>query len=238
MENAVVLALETSSLVSSIAVLKEDKLLAELNIESTKHHSELLVPHIEELLKMASIEKSGLSAIAVSTGPGSFTGLRIGLATAKAMAYVLNIPVIGVSTLKGLAWNLRVEGALLCPLMDAQKGNVYTALYEVRNGEFAELWNERVESLEWVLAEARRNPKMMLLGEGNNRLVRKIEEYGLSSQRPAPHLYMPRAASIGFAAMERILAGEADSLMEVVPNYIRRSEAEELWEKKQAKSEQ
>ena len=139
MEKSIILAIETSSLVSSVALVGSKKLFGELTIENQKHHSERLVPYIEHLLEMSEIQKGELSAIAVSTGPGSFTGLRIGMATAKAIAYVLKIPVIGISTLSGLSWNLFAEGALLCPMMDAQKGNVYSAMYEVIDGLIEEI---------------------------------------------------------------------------------------------------
>ena len=220
-------------MVSSIAVVGKEKLLGELNIENTKHHSERLVAYTEKLLEMTEVSKSDLSALAVSNGPGSFTGLRIGMATAKAMAYVLKIPVIGISTLQGLAWNIFSEGALLCPIMDAQKGNVYNALYQVENGTLKELSEIRVEPIEEVLQRAKNNPTTMILGEGNSKMQSLLTEYQMIHQRPPLHLCMPRAASIGYAAMERFVKGDFDSIMDIVPDYIRRSEAEELWEKKQ-----
>lgn len=235
MGQSIILAIETSSLVSSIAVLTENKLLAELNIETNKHHSENLIIHIQDLLKQAEIEKKDLSAIAVSTGPGSFTGLRIGLATAKTIAYTLRIPLIGISTLYGLAWNLYAEGAFVCPTMDAQKGNVYTSLLEIQNGILIKHWPEKVESIENILQEVKNNPAIMVLGEGVPSLFKLLEEHHLHSQIALPHLRMPKASSIGYAAMQRFLNKDFESLMEVVPNYIRKSEAEELWEKRQEK---
>lgn len=235
MGQSIILAIETSSLVSSVAVLTEKKLVAELNIETNKHHSENLIVHIQDLLKQAEIEKKDLSAIAVATGPGSFTGLRIGLATAKAIAYTLHIPVIGISTLYGLAWNLYVEGAFLCPTMDAQKGNVYTSLFEIQNGVMIRHWPDKVESIENILNEMKNNPKIMILGEGIPSLFELLQEYDLHTKIALPHLRMPKASSIGYAAMQRFLNKDFESLMEVMPTYIRKSEAEELWEKRQGK---
>lgn len=108
-----VLALETATLVSGVALATESALLAEWKLETTKTHSELLLPHIEMLLQAAQVEKQQLQAVAVSLGPGSFTGLRIGLATAKALAYALGIPLIGVPTLEALAYNCPAPGLLL-----------------------------------------------------------------------------------------------------------------------------
>ncbi|MBP7248011.1 MAG: tRNA (adenosine(37)-N6)-threonylcarbamoyltransferase complex dimerization subunit type 1 TsaB [Negativicutes bacterium] len=228
-----ILALETSSLVSSIALIEESKLRAEITIENSRHHSENLVPHIEQLFSLGAVKKEDLSAVAVAVGPGSFTGLRIGIGTAKSIAYGLGIPIIGISTLKGLAWNLYGEGSLLCPIMDAQKNNVYTAIFEVRNGQMIMTKEESVESIETIFEWAKENPRLMLLGEGNRGFEEKLAQYGLNAQRPLPHLKMPRASSIGYAALERFLAQDFDSVMDLAPNYIRRSEAEELWEKKQ-----
>ena len=228
-----ILALETSSLVSSIALIEENKLRAEITIENSRHHSENLVPHIEQLFSLGGVKKEDLSAVAVAVGPGSFTGLRIGIGTAKSIAYGLRIPIVGVSTLEGLAWNLYGEGCLLCPVMDAQKNNVYAGIFEVQKGKMVKIKEESVESVETIFNWAKENPRLMLLGEGNRGFEEKLTEYGLASQRPLPHLKMPRASSIGYAALERVRDQNYDSVMDLAPNYIRRSEAEELWEKKQ-----
>lgn len=116
-----VLALDTATLVSSVALATEDTLLAEITLQTKKTHSELLMPHIQQLLAMANVDKKDIGAVAVSIGPGSFTGLRIGLATAKALAYALKIPIVGVPTLAALAYGCSLPGVLLAPLLDAQK---------------------------------------------------------------------------------------------------------------------
>lgn len=108
--------------------------MAEWKLETTKAVPELLLPHIEMLLQAAQVEKQQLRVVAVSLGPGSFTGLRIGLATAKALAYALGIPLIGVPTLEALAYNCPAPGLLLSPFLDAQKGNVYQGRYRIENG--------------------------------------------------------------------------------------------------------
>ena len=120
-----ILAIDTATQVSSVAVADEGRLLAELTMQGKLTHSETLLPHIEQVLKMAAVAKEDLTGIAISNGPGSFTGLRIGLAAAKAMSYVLNIPLVGVSTLQALAYQLPVPGVRLMCLLDAQKGNAY-----------------------------------------------------------------------------------------------------------------
>ena len=123
------LGIETSSVVSSVAVMNESQLLGEITIQAGLTHSEQLVPHIQSLLEMTRVEKSDLKGIVVASGPGSFTGLRIGMGTAKAMAYALHIPLYGVMTMDGLARNIPYTTDTICTVIDAQKKHVYAALY-------------------------------------------------------------------------------------------------------------
>ena len=122
-----ILAIETATLVTSVALATVDTLLAEITLQTKKTHSELLMPHISKILYMAGDQKTELKAIAVSIGPGSFTGLRIGLATAKTLAYALKIPLVGVPSLAGMAYGCPVPGVILAPVLDAQKDNEYQA---------------------------------------------------------------------------------------------------------------
>ena len=123
------LAIETSSLVSSVALLHEDTLRAELTIQARLTHSEQLMPHIADMLAKASVTKSQIDGVAVSIGPGSFTGLRIGLATAKGLSFAWNVPIVGVTTPISLAYNFVGTSDRVCTLIDAQKGNVYAGVY-------------------------------------------------------------------------------------------------------------
>lgn len=225
------LALDTATLVSSVALASRDRLLAELTLQVSKTHSERLMPNIEELLSMAGLGRHELEAVAVSIGPGSFTGLRIGLATAKALAYALNIPLVGVPTLAALAYGCPVPGALLAPTMDAQKGNIYFALYRWQNGVLAEIAPPGFRASEAVAGElAASGEPVLILGEA-------VELYPDTFQRPglslAPaHIAMPRAASVAFLGFDLLAAGVRHDAMALEPLYIRRSEAEELWEKR------
>ncbi|WP_337383650.1 tRNA (adenosine(37)-N6)-threonylcarbamoyltransferase complex dimerization subunit type 1 TsaB [Megasphaera sp.] len=123
------LAIETSSLVSSVALLHDDTLRAELTIQARLTHSEQLMPHIADMLDKASVKKSQIDGVAVAVGPGSFTGLRIGLATAKGLSFAWNVPIVGVTTPVSLAWNFVGVSDRICTLIDAQKGNVYAGVY-------------------------------------------------------------------------------------------------------------
>ncbi|WP_333594397.1 tRNA (adenosine(37)-N6)-threonylcarbamoyltransferase complex dimerization subunit type 1 TsaB, partial [Anaerospora hongkongensis] len=161
------LAIETATLASGVALATADKLVAEIIVQTKKTHSERLMPHIEQLLELGQVAKEDITAIAVSIGPGSFTGLRIGLATAKALAYVWNVPVIGVSTLAALAYACPAPNSLICPLLDAQKGNVYQAVYRWEKGILQEVIPPRVIAHQEAINELASQPlPVIMLGEG------------------------------------------------------------------------
>lgn len=228
-----ILAIDTATLVSSVALATADTLAAELTLQTRKTHSELLMPHIAQILQMAAIERSALKAVAVSIGPGSFTGLRIGLATAKAFSYALRIPLIGVPTLAALAFNCPVPGIILSPVLDAQKGNVYQSLYTWRNNEFEELVRPRVIPFAAALEElTEMNKPVLLLGEAAVAHRCEIEAQGGNIMMAAPHIVMSRAGSIAIMAQRLLKQGIYHDAFSLEPLYIRRSEAEELWEKR------
>ena len=122
------LAIDTSSYVLSCALAQEDKLISEWTVQRRLTHSEQLIPHIDEMMKVSGVLRKDIKYIAISNGPGSFTGLRIGLASAKMMAYIWDIPLIAVDTLQALAYNLKSAQAFILPLIDAQRNNVYASL--------------------------------------------------------------------------------------------------------------
>ena len=225
-----ILAIDTATMVSSVAVADAGKLLAELTVQTRLTHSETLLPHVQQVLEMANTKKQDLEAVAVSMGPGSFTGLRIGLATAEAMAYSWQCCLHGVDTLKALAYNIQLEGRVLSPVLDAQKGNFYQALYEWRNGELVELAPVEVVSAEKALERiALQGTPALLLGECS-----KLAKNGLPDFiSVAPEaLRMPKGSSVALAALAEFDAENDKKIFGLEPYYIRRSEAEELWEKK------
>ena len=229
-----ILALDTSTLVSSVAVATSNKLLAELTVETRLTHSETLMPHIEQVLAMADIDRKDLAGVAVSIGPGSFTGLRIGLATAKAMAYALDLPLLGVPTMEALACQCPVPGICVVPLIDAQKGNAYMAVYSWEDGELVERQAVEVLSVDECLARcAALGRPSILLGDAAVRKVAGKKELPAGVQIAMPHIVMPRAAGTAMRGLRMLAADQAGSVMDMEPVYIRRSEAEVLWEKRQ-----
>ena len=210
------LAIDTSSLVLSCALAEKDRLVAEWTVQKRLTHSEQLIPHLDAMMKEAGVSKEDITAIAVSIGPGSFTGLRIGLATAKMAAYIWKVPIVGVDTLESLARNMEGAEAFILPLEDAQRGHVYAALY----GAFDEFWKEA--------------PEEAAPGECADTYKEKLESAGI--RVAAPHSRLARAGSVARAAWARLEKGEKDDPLSLLPNYIRRSEAEVLWEKLHGKS--
>lgn len=224
-----ILAIDTATLVSSVAIATPETLVAELTIQTRKTHSERLMPHIASLLKMAEITQTSLKAVAVSIGPGSFTGLRIGLATAKALTYALNIPLIGVPTLAALAFSCPVPGVILAPMLDAQKGNVYLGLYEWREDAVYEVQPPQVMAFAAAQAELGELDKpALMLGE-----AAVMHKADIVHPVP-PHVIMPRAGSVAVMAQVMYDQGIRHDVATLEPLYIRRSEAEVLWERRQA----
>ncbi len=227
-----ILALDTATMVSGVALAAQGEIKAELTLQIGKTHSELLLPHIKALLEMAGIGKKSLRAVAVSIGPGSFTGLRIGLATAKALAYALKIPLVGVSTLESLAYGIAAPGVILAPLLDAQKGNVYHAAFAWTQDGLRTVLPASVGPIDTVLEElaALKSP-VLTVGEAAVLHNEKILEKSGVFLAPG-HTVISRASSVALLGAAMLERGEISELMQMEPLYVRRSEAEVLWEKR------
>ena len=224
------LAIDTATKVCTAALCRDEQILAEYTINMGMTHSEGLLPQLDQLLARTRVKKEEIELIAVSMGPGSFTGLRIGLATAEAMAYSWQCYLHGVDTLKAMAYNIPLEGRVLSPVLDAQKGNFYQALYEWRDGKLAELAPVAVVSREQALERiALQGTPALLLGECD-----KLVKAGLPAfiQAAPLSLRMPKGSSVALAAQAEFDAENDKKIFGLEPYYIRRSEAEELWEKK------
>lgn len=223
-------AIDTSSLVLSCALADKERIVAEWTVQRKLTHSEQLIPHLDAMMKEAGAERKDITAFAVSIGPGSFTGLRIGLATAKMCARIWDVPLIGVDTLEALAWNMKGSDAFLLPMADAQRGNVYAALY----GAYNELWLEKKAAaapIDAVIEAAlRHGGPLIALGEAADLYSEKLKAAGIRLAPPQNRCC--RAGSVAFAAYAKWERGELADPMTIVPNYIRRSEAEVLWEQR------
>lgn len=242
-----ILGLDSSGLVAGVAVAEDDVLLAEYNVNYKKTHSQTLLPMLEEIRNMLELELDSLDAIAVASGPGSFTGLRIGSATAKGLGFALDKPLVEVPTLEGLAYNLWGTRDLVCPLLDARRSQVYTGIYEFVPMEEGRLRLAAVEpqcavDLSFLIEKLNqlgdRQPgrAVIFLGDG----VAVFRET-LSEQVKIPFSFAPaacnrqRAGSIAVLGADYYRQGRIVSAEEHRPQYLRQSQAErELMAKEQA----
>ena len=228
-----ILAIDTSTLVAAAAVMENDKLLGEFVISHKKTHSQKLLPIVEKIMSELELTPKEIDVFAASIGPGSFTGLRIGVTTIKAMAFAANKPVVSVPTLDALAYNIPMSDSMVCPIIDARNNQVYTAIYT---------WEEKgqkrvtdyigVPVSELVELIRQRNKKVIFVGDGV-----EIHKAYLSTQLEdcefAPgSLLLQRASSVASIAYLKAQEGLLESSFEMAPFYLRKSQAEREFEKK------
>ena len=224
-----ILAVDTSAMVASAAVLDENITIAEFSTNYKKTHSQTIMPMIENILNMIELTPSELDYVAVSSGPGSFTGLRIGAATAKGIAHAVNIPIVGVPTLDVLAYNIFETDKLICPIMDARRKQVYSALYVYNNGVFERITDYMAEDIEYVIQKALEyNKKIIFLGDGVPVHMDRIKQLKDMAVIAPVSCNMQRAACVGALALEKIKKGEILKYEEFSPYYIRKSQAERM----------
>ncbi|MDF2944708.1 MAG: hypothetical protein K0S01_3566 [Herbinix sp.] len=228
------LALDSSGLVASVAVVTEETMLAEYTVNYKKTHSQTLLPMLQEIVKMVDMDISEVDAIAVAAGPGSFTGLRIGSATAKGLGLALNKPIIAVPTLDGLAYNLFGTDKLICPLMDARRNQVYTGLYDFIGNEFRIVRKQMAVTIEEIVEEINQLGRdVIFLGDGTAVYKEIIEEKTKVNFEFAPiHLNRQRAGAIGALGIHLYKNNQMETAEKHEPVYLRLSQAErELAEK-------
>lgn len=222
------LAIESSGLVASIAVLADDKLIGEFTTNLKKTHSQTLLPMLNDVIQMLGISIEDIDAIVVSGGPGSFTGLRIGSATAKGLGLALNKPLIQIPTVDGIAYNLFGTERLICPLMDARRNQVYTGLYTFEGEQFKVLKEQGAVSVEEVIIEINQlNKGVIFLGDGVPVYREFIENHIKTEFSFAPpHLGYQRAGAIASLGAKYYRKGKIQSAKEHRPEYLRLSQAE------------
>lgn len=225
-----ILALDTSGLVASAAILEDDRLIAEYTINNKMTHSQTLMPMINEIAGRTSLDLSTVDAIALAAGPGSFTGLRIGSATAKGLGLVLNKPLIEVPTLAALAYNLYGTEALICPIMDARRGQVYNGLYRFRGGHLITVCDQRAIAMETLIGELNAmagDERILFLGDGvpvfRDKLLAQLK--AVCEFAPA-HVNRQRAASVAALGLTLLAEGQMTDPASHTPVYLRRSQAE------------
>ncbi|GAB6138791.1 tRNA (adenosine(37)-N6)-threonylcarbamoyltransferase complex dimerization subunit type 1 TsaB [Halanaerobaculum tunisiense] len=225
-----VLAVDSSTDVGSVSLLNEEKLIGEhlLNLEQT--HSQRLMPQIIELVTSSGYQLEELEGIGVAIGPGSFTGTRIGLATAKTLAQSLQLPIVGVSTLEAIAYSCKYVTDYICPVIDARGGRVFTTLYQ--GGDQLEAKRkETLLSVEDVVDQlATIEEPIYFVGQIAQKYQEQIEAGITVAQFVTNSFNLPRGGAVGELAFRALKAGNESDLFALTPNYLKRSQAEVQWE--------
>ena len=222
-----ILAFETSAKAGSVALLEDGKLLGESYQNTGLTHSQTLLSMAESMLKSCGKQSSDVSAVAVAAGPGSFTGVRIGVAAAKGFAWGAELPCCGVSTLEAMALGFGAWQGYVCPVMDARRSQVYNALFHVEGGKCQRIREDRAISVEELGAELKNlKEQVFLVGDGSNLCYNILSEGNPLLLLPPEHRMHQRAAGVALAA-EKMLAEDACAdAATLTPNYLRLSQAE------------
>ena len=224
-----ILALETSAKAVSAAVTEDGKVLASGYQDTGLTHSRTLMPIVEHILKNTDLTVQDCDAIAVAAGPGSFTGIRIGVSAAKGLAFAAEKPAIAVSTLAAMARNVAWLNGLVICAMDARRQQVYNALFRAEDGSLTRLTPDRAISLEDLAAEIKADgrPKI-IVGDGARLCYNDLSERGISCRMAPAHLVMQNAVSVALEAEELAGAGQLLTAQELQPVYLRPAQAQRL----------
>ncbi len=235
-----ILGIESASLVASAALLEDRTLISEFTTNYRKTHSETLLPMIDEMLRVAGIKKTEIGLIAVSEGPGSFTGLRIGASVAKGLAFALDVPIVPVSTTAAMAYGCYAADRILCPLMDARRNQVYTGIYEFSGSRFNCLLPASALPIEEAVGKAmewggKYGRRVLYLGDGLRVFSERVKALDPSADLAPAHVCFQRAASVAALGQALYEEGRAVSAAEFLPVYLRKSQAEREREEQLAK---
>ncbi len=229
-----VLGIDTSAIVCSVALMEDELVIAKRTVSEGRTHSEVLLPKIKEVLLEANLEPEKIDLIAVSAGPGSFTGLRIGISAVKGIALPLSIPCAGISTLEGLAMNAKhLEGAFVCALMDARRGEFYNALFSVQNGVPHRVTEDRALCGEAIFEQIKNEKNLIILGDGAEKFAQNFPEL---SQFLAPdEIRFQSGVGVALLGRKAFLEKKSVSANQLSPSYLRLPQAEREWLEKNKK---
>lgn len=228
-----VLSVDSSYSTATCALIKDDKILAEINLNDKKQHSVILMRLIDSILKEYEININDIDAFIISRGPGSFTGLRIGMATLKGLAFASKKPLISVSTLDALAYNSISFQGIICPIMDALRDNIYTCLYKNENNNLTPLIKEQclnINELVTILKE--QTLPIIFVGDGVAKHKEFLQENIPNSFFAPNHSNFPKASSVGELGIKKINDGVIENIDSINPIYLRKSQAEREYEKR------
>ena len=220
-----ILALDSSAAPASVALLEDGKILSEFYINTKQTHSQTLMPMVESVLKLTNKTLDDVTCMAVSAGPGSFTGVRIGVSCVKGLSMTRNIPCAGVSTLRAMAENARQLTGIVCAVMDARCGQVYNALFRAEGGKLTRLCNDRALPIAELLEECKTfAEKIYLVGDGAELCYKTFA--AIRAELLQPQLRFQRASGVAMAAQEMIENGQTVTPDALMPIYLRLPQAE------------
>ncbi|MDY5577238.1 MAG: tRNA (adenosine(37)-N6)-threonylcarbamoyltransferase complex dimerization subunit type 1 TsaB [Lachnospiraceae bacterium] len=223
-----ILAIESSSLVASVALVEDDVMVAEYTMNYKKTHSQTLLPMIDEMCKMTDYQLENIDGIAVSAGPGSFTGLRIGSATAKGLGLALKKPLIHVPTVEAMAYNFYDMDSYIVPIMDARRSQVYTGIYAMKDGEAQHMMEQCITTIDELIQKINEmDHEVTFLGDGVPVFKDKIVQTVSVKVNFAPAgMNRQRAASVAELGKRLFEQGKIETAAEHAPDYLRLSQAE------------
>lgn len=222
-----ILAFETSAKAASVALTQEGKLLGESYQNTGLTHSQTLMVMAQDLLRQCGVAISQLDAVAVAKGPGSFTGVRIGVAAAKGLAWGAELPCVGVSSLSAMAAGLGAWQGYVCPVMDARRSQVYNALFHVDCGKYTRIREDRAISLQELGEDVKNlSQPIFLVGDGSVLCYNTLLEAVPALVLPPEHRMHQRAVGVALEAQRMMHEGTIPPAAELVPNYLRLSQAE------------
>ena len=229
----IVLSIDSATDAATAAVVSNDQILGEMNFANKKQHSVLIMPMIDELLKSLDLTIDDIEGFVISKGPGSFTGLRIGMATIKGLSLGSSKPYVSVSSLDSLAYNLYGANGIVCPIMDALRENVYCGLYKFENGEMIKLMDYDRLSLDELVSKLKEfNEPVYFVGDGTKKYGELLKN-SLENCFFAPNnLNYTRASSLGELGIKLLSQGISDDINISNPLYLRKSQAEREYDEK------
>jgi tRNA threonylcarbamoyl adenosine modification protein YeaZ len=228
-----VLSVDSSSNAATCAILDENHVLSEITLTDKKEHSVLLMDLIDNLLKHCNLTVKDLDGLVVSKGPGSFTGLRIGMATLKGLSFGSGKPCVSVSSLEGLAYNVASFSGIICPIIDALRNNVYTCLYKSEDNNLIPLTEPMCISIDELITIIKeKSEDVIFLGDGTFKHKEYLKEILEKACFAPNHSNYTRASSIGHLGINLLKRGIQDDLNTSAPVYLRKSQAEREYDKK------
>lgn len=233
-----ILALDSATECATAALLDDNKLLGEIVINHKKQHSVIMMPMIDSLIKNCGLSISDIDGYAISNGPGSFTGLRIGMSTVKGLVQATKKPFVAISSLDGLANNLFNIDGIICPIIDALRGNVYTNFYKFENGKLVTLEEDQLLSVEEIIEKCSNFAEAVtFIGDGTYKFSSKLLEALPTASIAPSHLNVAKASSIGALGHQRLSEGYSDNVLSAAPVYLRKCQAEREYDAKVNKND-